>query len=315
MYNVLVIGCGNIGAQYDMHNNEIQSHVKAWHLNPITRVFIYDTNPDLMRLVSDKYSCDVVKSIDVETLTHFDCVSICTPTFTHRDFLEKALAAKVSTIICEKPVSNNYSDLEHLKKLYNNNRSKILVNYIRRFLPAYSELKKIITSIMVFEELTNINIRYQRGFINNCSHAFDLVTYLIGAEIYLNNINRFNLIADHFSDDPTLSMQALWANVNFNVQGLSNVCFSHFEIDIYFKYHKIVIRNAGDTIEVYKAENADNNLQPLVIMPASTKHNCLKNYMVYVTDYAVKLMNGQIAEDNFIDSVNLNQQMLKYKEN
>jgi hypothetical protein len=40
MYKVLVISCGNIGAQYDMHNNEVKSHVKAWHLNLLTEVFI-----------------------------------------------------------------------------------------------------------------------------------------------------------------------------------------------------------------------------------------------------------------------------------
>ncbi len=37
--------------------------------------------------------------------------------------------------------------------------------------------------------------------------------------------------------------------------------------------------------------------------------------MVWVTDYAVKLMSGQIVDDNFIGSVNLNQEMLKYKDN
>ena len=316
MRKVLVIGCGNIGAQYDMHNNEIQSHVKAWHINPYADLFVYDIDLPLVKLVSEKYNCGIVKSIDKATLRNFDCVSICSPTVTHFKILEDALSAKVNTVICEKPISGNYKDLAVIKEIYKNSDSKILVNYIRRFLPSFTELKNFIASInKASEELTNISIRYQRGFVNNCSHAFDLVEFLINTEIDLNNIHTFNLIADHFNDDPTLSLQALWKNVNFSVQGLSNVCFSHFEIDIYFKYYKIVIKNAGDIIEIYRSEKGGHNLQPLVLQPEFTRHNCLKDYMMYVTDHAMHLMNGQIKNDNFIGSVVLNQNMLKYKEN
>ena len=315
MHKVLVIGCGNIGAQYDLHNNEIQTHAKAWHMNPATELFVYDIDLPLAQLVSEKYNCGIVKSIDQETLRNFDCVSICSPTNTHFRILEDALAAKVNTVICEKPVSGNDKDLTVIKEIYDNSDSKILVNYIRRFLPSFAELKDFIASIKASEELTNISIRYQRGFINNCSHAFDIVEYLTNTAIDLNNIHTFNLITDHFNDDPTLSLQALWKNVNFNVQGLSNVCFSHFEIDIYFKYYKIVIKNAGDIIEVYRSEKTGNNLQPLALQPEFTRHGCLKNYMIRVTDHAMKLMNGQVKNDNFLGSINLNQSMLKYKDN
>ncbi|MES2427305.1 MAG: Gfo/Idh/MocA family oxidoreductase [Bacteroidota bacterium] len=315
MYKALVIGCGNIGAQYDMHNNEIQSHVKAWYLNPLVSLHIYDINRSLVENVADKYNCEIIDSLEVDVLKEFTFVSICTPTATHLNFLEMALAAKVNVVICEKPVSNNYEDLEQIKSIYEINTSKVLINYMRRFLPPFMELKQFISSIKPFEKLTNISIRYQRGFINNCSHAFDLIAYLTDIDIDLSHINRFNLIADHFIDDPTLSLQALWGDVNFNVQGLSNVNFSHFEIDLYFNYHKIVVKNAGNIIEILKAEKTDGNLKPLILQAEHTRNNCLENYMKHVIDYAVDLKQGRVNKDNFINAVTLNQKMLRYKDN
>jgi predicted dehydrogenase len=314
-YKVLVIGCGNIGAQYDMDNNEIQSHVKAWHVSQSVDLSIYDTNMPLAGLVAERYNCKIAKSIDQEILKNFDCVSICSPTDTHFKILKDALDAGVNTIICEKPISGRHEELTAIEEIYSHSNSKILVNYIRRFLPAFEELRAFIDSIKAIEEITNISVRYQRGFINNCSHAFDLIEYLTDSRIDLTNTRTFNLASDHFGGDPTLSLQANWQKVNFNVLGLSDVCFSHFEIDIYFKYYKIVIKNAGEVIEIYRAEKVGDNLQPLMSQPEFTRHNCLKNYMAHVTGYALKLMSRQVSNDNFISSVNLNKKMLEYKDN
>ncbi|HLX91950.1 MAG TPA: Gfo/Idh/MocA family oxidoreductase, partial [Puia sp.] len=91
MYKALVIGCGNIGALYDFNNGEIQTHVKALHLNPRFSLSIFDNDKDLAKKISRKYACETVEMLDDETLQSFDCISICTPTRTHAGFILKAM--------------------------------------------------------------------------------------------------------------------------------------------------------------------------------------------------------------------------------
>ncbi len=315
MYKVLVIGCGNIGAQYDIDNDEIQTHVKAWYLKSSVVVSVFDINHELATKVASIYKCEIVNNISSETLSKFDIVCICTPTFTHFEILKNAIEVGVKTIICEKPISNSIEEMVQLKELYNKGRSKILVNYIRRFQPSFFSLMSFIQEDLNDDHLTNISIRYQRGFINNCSHAMDLIEFLIGKEINLNQIKIHNVVFDQFENDGTLSLMALWDEVNFNILGLGNVLFSHFEIDLYFKKHKISIKNAGNLIEIYKSEGESAFLLPLSLQESLSKKECLKNYMVPVTDHAVKLMENEELEDNFISSITLNLKMLNYKNN
>ncbi|MFA4870250.1 MAG: Gfo/Idh/MocA family oxidoreductase [Pedobacter sp.] len=313
MYKVLVIGCGNIGAQYDIDNDDVQTHVKAWYLNSRTEVSIYDINSGLAKQVAEKYQCKIVTDTTPETLAAFDIISICTPTFTHYQLLRDAIDAKVKTIICEKPISNDNVEMAKLKDAYGVGQSKILVNYIRRFQPDFLELKEYINTNLNNEQLTNIAIRYQRGFVNNCSHAMDLLEFLMDSEITLNEVKIHNMEFDQFENDPTLSFQAFWNKTNISVLGLSRVQFSHFEVDLYFEKYKISIINAGNTIDVYKAADQSGFLQPLILQENLSKKKCLKNYMNSVILESLKLTDNRSLEDNFLTSINLNLKMLNYK--
>jgi predicted dehydrogenase len=315
MYKVLVIGCGNIGAQYDIDNDEVQTHVKAWHLNSLVTVCIFDVNQDLAVKVANQYQCEIIRNISTETLSKFDIISICTPTFTHFEILKNAMISGVKVIICEKPISNDIKEMIDLKEIYKLSQSKILVNYIRRFQPDFFNLKTFVSTLLEKENLTNISIRYQRGFINNCSHALDLLEFLIDKEINLDKIKIHNSVFDQFERDATLSLMAMWDNANVNILGLGNVLFSHFEIDLYFEKHKILITNAGNLIEIYKSEGESAFLLPLVFQENLSKKDCLKNYMIPVTDYAIKLLENSELKDNFINSIKLNLKMLNYKNN
>lgn len=312
MYRALVIGCGNIGAGYDFNNDQIQTHVKAFHLDPRFSLSIFDIKRTVAEKISARYHCEIVDIIDGKTLNSFDCVSICTSTNTHFSLLKMAIESGVKVIICEKPISNDLNELNVAKSIYLNGKSRILVNYIRRFQPPFIDLKEFVAELSAKETLTNINIRYQRGFINNCGHAFDTIEFLTGLEIDLAEIKIHNKIFDHFKNDPTLSLQAIWNRTNVIIAGLSNVCFSHFEFDLYFEYFKICIKNAGQNIEVYKAEKGEQFFQPLNILDKFTQKQCLKNYMVSVIDKVYQILNDEGKKDNFLQSVSLNQRMLNY---
>lgn len=315
MYKSLVIGCGNIGALYDFSNDSILTHSKAFHNNPNFSLAVFDTDKELVNKVAQKYNGLISDSVTSEVLADFDCISICTPTDTHFHYLQMGLKAGVKLIICEKPVSNRMDELDAAENAYLNHSSKVVVNYMRRFQPMYKELKGFIDKLTEHEMLTNISVRYQRGFMNNCSHAFDTLEFLFGSPIQLSEIKTHNRVHDHFDNDPTLSLQALWNRVNLSIVGLSNVKFSNFEIDIYFESHKISLRDSGNIIEVFKALEKTRFLQPLTIQHEYTREDALKNFMVSVIDHAKKMLAESVHEDNFIQSVNLNKRLLTYLKN
>jgi len=312
LYKAFVIGCGNIGALYDLNNDQIQTHCKALYLDKRFSLSVFDTNKVLVRKIANKYQAEIIENIDEKVLGSFDCVSICSPTSTHYSLLKSAIGAGVKLIICEKPVSYNAKELVELKKLYKASRSKVIVNYIRRFQPAFAILKKRVSELLKKEELTNIAIRYQRGIVHNCSHAFDTIEYLTGVKMILTKEQLHNKVTDHFDNDPTLSLQALWGKTNVNIMGLSNVKFSHFEIELYFEYHRVAITNSGRTIEVYGAKKNKQYLQPLSIEKEISRDGGMNNYMKYVIDHAYGILSGKIKEDNFMGSVELNERMLRY---
>lgn len=315
MYKALVIGCGNIGAEYDFESDDILTHAKALYLNSDFDLTIFDINPDQTEKIAKKYKCAVVNDINLVDFKIYDLVSICTPTATHHEYLAMLISAEVKLIICEKPVSNNINDLESLHAIYLKGKSKIIVNYIRRFQPAYFIVKNLVDKLLTTEKLTNISIRYQRGFINNCSHAIDISQFLLGNEISISNIKLHNGVTDHFKNDPTISLLGNWNDVNVSILGLANVKFSHFEIDLYFEQSKIAIKNAGQLIELYRSENKQIFLEPLFLDSKHIYTDCLKNYMKFVIDHAEQILSGKIVEDNFLASIDLNKKMLNYIKN
>lgn len=308
MFNALVIGCGNIGALYDLNTDQITTHAKAYAVNPDFKLTVFDTNKELKLKIAHTYHADTITALTPEHLTSFDCVSICSPTATHAELLSVAIHAKVPVIICEKPVSNNVEELLILKSKYKEGYSQVIVNYFRRFQPAFADLKNKVLKLLQNEQLTNVAIRYQRGFINNASHAFDLIQFLTGKPLLLNQVQTTPQIYDHFPDDPTLTLTGIWEKATLVVHGLGNVRFSHFEIDLHFETHKILIKNAGKTIEIFQAPFMGRFLQPL--KQIEMKSECISNYMEPVIKQAGDLLKGVKLNDNFNESVKLNQQML-----
>jgi predicted dehydrogenase len=310
MFKALLIGCGNIGALYDLETQDVLTHAKAYAQHPGFSLTVFDPNKELETRIAITYHATIAQPIDEVYLKQFHCVSICSPTQTHVAWLHMAIQAGVPVVICEKPVSNNSEELTALAASYQEGNTKILVNYIRRFQPAFIALKQIISEWMEQETLTNVAIRYQRGFINNASHAFDLLQFLLNKLINLEHVKISHAIYDHFLHDPTLTLTATWGQAGFNAMGLTNVKFSNFEIDLYFHIYKILITDAGKTIRILEAPVKGTYLQPLA--EKELWQNCIADYMKPVIQHAFSLLEGSSTADNFQQSVTLNQQMLKY---
>jgi predicted dehydrogenase len=314
-YKSLVIGCGNIGALYDLESDQILTHAKAFHNDERFSLTVFDIDQTISNKIARLYNCEVVDVIDREMLKQFDCISICTPTSTHNQYLKDGITAGVDLIICEKPVSDNSKELNDIREVYSANSTKILVNYIRRFQPAYQELKVELADFIGQKQVIAIDIRYSRGFLNNCSHALDILEYITNSEMILRNVRIDKKVYDVFKNDPTVSMQADWDGIPVNVSGLSNIKYNLFEIFIYFESHKVCITNNGQSIDIYEAQPINSPNPPLSISSKFAVRNGLRNYMENVINHGHNVLSSKNEEDNFLRSVKLIEQMLNYLKN
>lgn len=312
MYNALLIGCGNIGALYDFGSEDVQTHAKAFSLHGNFKLALHDRDESLARKVAERYSAEVIRDIYTTDFSKFDCIIISSPTPSHAAFLEKAFKENVRLVVCEKPLSLQTEDIDRLILSYKNSSTKVIVNYFRRFLPAYKELSDLITGISQSQQLTNIVIRYQRGFVNNCSHAIDLLQYLLGRQINLHPINIHNVKFDHFIDDPTLSMQGFYDRINVTITGLTQIKFSFFEVDIFFEKTCILIRKGGDTFSVFTNPTVAE-VQDSISFPGNINMDgCIKDYMKPIPKLVSAILEGTIKQDNFLEAAYMNKQMLQY---
>jgi hypothetical protein len=313
MYNALLIGCGNIGAMYDWDNDHILTHAKAYFKSGKINPSFYDLNKEQVQMVANRYNGKVIDNLDLALEnSKFDIVSICTPTCSHFTLLSNALKSNSTVIICEKPISLNLNELDQLREFYSKSESKVLVNYIRRFQPSYNRLRAILENFPEAEVLTNISIRYHRGFINNCSHAIDLLQFLFKKKFDLKNFIITKRVYDHFENDPTISGQGEWLNANLNIIGLQNINYSLFEIDLFFNNKKIQIANSGNEINFLFIEISNSKL---VVQNEMNMSNCIADYMMPVIEKTISLIQYPDNNDNFIETLQLNQTILEILKN
>lgn len=312
MFKALLIGCGNIGALYDLETSDVFTHAKAYSKNTMFQFVVYDPDIEQAKKIADKYG--VVQIVDITEINFldYDCVSICSPTITHVHFLKMAFEANVKVIICEKPISVDENELNEILNLYSNSNSKVIVNYIRRFQPSFIDLKVLVEEILLKEKLVNINITYQKGFLNNASHAFDLLQFLFSQNLVLKDVKITNKDFDFFKNDPTLSLSANWNNVLVNVTGLTNISFTIFELELFFNSSRIKITDSGKNITAYAIPDSQPFLLPLIIDEKNSKSDCIKDYMEFVITKAQSILLKNENSDNFMDSISLNKEMIKY---
>lgn len=303
--NVLIIGCGNIGALYDLETDEIKTHCKALSKMQMRTITVYDENTTLAKNISEKYSFNFIQHKKEIELKNYQLITIASPTNTHYLWLKECFSAKVPLVICEKPISKKKAELLELEKLYNNGSTKVIINYIRRFQPEYYELKENILSNNSIP--LSIIIKYHRGLVNNFSHAADLLCYIFG-EYSFDKTDITQKVFDEFDDDPTISFTATYNEIPVSVVGLINTGYSYFEIEMFFRDKKILIHDAGNKITYYTATVNEISYQPLVMQ--LTKADILSNYMTYVYEYAQKVYENR-QPDNFTASLNMNQQLLQ----
>ena len=179
------------------------------------------------------------------------------------------------------------------------------MNYFRRFLPAYQNLKELIKN-EISDTPKLILVKYNRGFMNYGSHAWDIITYLMRQEISANNIIVHS--RENFRDsDSILTLDIESQNTKIRFQPIC-VDFPVFQIEFFYQNHEINLSEYGNTISVTKYINDSSSSTGKKVETIFLEKNALKNYMKYAMEKQLSLANN--GKDNFLESVNMNKIML-----
>jgi len=297
----LLVGCGNIGALYDLDDGpeaDVRTHAHAYARLGIT-FDVVDPDADRRRRVSERYGARAFESLSAVAPAAYGVASICTATNLHAEALGLFLDAGTPLIICEKPVADQLDDLRRLRAQHRTARSVVLVNYMRRFLPAFRRLR---AQILRWREegvhLVDVVVRYQRGLLNNGGHALDLLEFLFDNPVALSGLRVEAVVADAFAADPTVSGTFEFLGAMVKLVGLPAPPPGVFELDLVFADRRVQILDRGDEIRVS--------------LPSPTSENgCLKDYMLPIFERGLaQVASGSRDDENFEQAARLNEELL-----
>jgi myo-inositol 2-dehydrogenase/D-chiro-inositol 1-dehydrogenase len=124
-------------------------------------------------------------------------IIIASPDNLHAEHLSMAVAAG-KDVLCEKPLASNDSDAKKVAQTANKSKSIVGIGFMRRFDPAYLELKRVVRSGKYGKVLqircTSRNVSSPTAttamlLTNVAVHEVDVIRWLLDEEIKSVNVN------------------------------------------------------------------------------------------------------------------------------
>lgn len=187
IYTAAIIGLGRIGWKFDdMFKGApggALTHAGAFEANPNIRIIGgYSPDPTDSLAFKLRYGVEAYDSIEqLLAATKPDIVSICSPNEFHFEHTLACLNAGVPMIWLEKPATVHLNEVDLLieRKSALGNRSKILVNYQRRYIQRYQKLRETYQK-KILGEAFSLQMTYARGLELNGCHLLDFAFFLTG---------------------------------------------------------------------------------------------------------------------------------------
>ena len=191
----MIIGAGGQGSEADRpgngNSNKIISFAHAFREHPGFHIEgITDKNlirADIARKAWDikwwGYGENSYKMFFRESTRNdkIDIAVVSTPDNCHYEILKQLTEYPLKLVIAEKPLCNDLNQAREIVELYQQKNIPILVNYTRRFLPYYQDLKRRYEA-GEFGKLLEAHTIFNRGFLHTCSHTIDFLHWLAGDE-------------------------------------------------------------------------------------------------------------------------------------
>lgn len=187
-YSALIIGAGGQGATADApgsgNEDKIISFAHAckehpgFYINGFIDTDIIKANDASKTWGGHIFSCikNAFGVSNMEVYGPIDVAIVCTPDNTHYEILKELANYPLRLLICEKPLCETVEQAKEIIALYSARGIPILVNYTRRFLPYYEELKRRYEA-GEFGEMLLCSYAFNRGILHTGSHFVDFIEW------------------------------------------------------------------------------------------------------------------------------------------
>lgn len=258
MKNVLIVGCGNMGAFYDFHEMNLahpRSHLTAFLGHPEFKIVgLVDSDLHKLQQIRDKTGIqNIFTSLEqVPRDLRIDVATVATSTSARVDII-RDLATRCSFIFCEKPVALNLTEARLIQQIVHDKKTSVLINYSRRW---NQKLREVFARLQSgeFGEIQKINTIYSKGFINNGSHQIDLL-HMLGCQVQATRATSKPLNDSFFEPTFCFELQLIGPQGEEVTSTHTATNYHHyttFELDLLLTEGRIKLNNSTDHIEIYK---------------------------------------------------------------
>lgn len=246
-YKVVVVGAGNIGALFDTPDSkEILTHANAFLRNEHFQLMgFFDVDRKKTLEAARRWQVKAYTSLD-EAMEEADVVSCTVPDAYHFEVLKKIAEYPIKLVFAEKPITKNQREAQEICGLYDKRNIPLQVNYTRRFVTEFMELKKKISEYGKFLRGTGY---YGKGILHNGSHMIDFIRYLLGD---ITDTKSNYAFIDFEEDDPCVEAELKVAGGVFFMHPLDCSVATLFEIDLFFDKGRIRMTDGCMKVEEYK---------------------------------------------------------------
>lgn len=201
-YAVLIIGAGKQGCLCDApgseNSNKIISFAHAFKEHEsFDLIGFVDKDPEKALKASTIWDCKLANTGFEYVLTYLkiDIAVVATPDETHYEILKQLAEYPLKLVIVEKPLCETVRQAKEIVELYKAKNIPLMVNYTRRYLPYYENLKQGYQDGK-FGEIEKYFIVFNRGFVHSGTHAADFMSWFFDGKfnnnLELNEINGVN---------------------------------------------------------------------------------------------------------------------------
>ena len=189
-------------------------------------------------------------SLEMFQKEKLECVSICTLTDSHLEFVSQAAKMKVKAIFLEKPIADNLANARKIIEICRKNNIKLLIDHQRRFHPIYHHIKNFIKQSKI-GNIQLFNQYYGGGITNTGTHIFDLLLYFFGDVKSIKESLSKNKSQNPL--DPNLDIDLFFRNgIKGKIQALDTMNYGNLELDIFGTKGRIRINLANNKIEYFQ---------------------------------------------------------------
>lgn len=239
-----------------------------------------------------------------------DIAVIATTTESHFEILEKALALNIPAIVIEKPVCLNEKTAVKLAALAEKSKSRIWVNYERRYHPKYLKLKKIIdakefgfplyykgTFLAPAKSLFPKDKDDEGVLLHDTTHLLDLAFFLFGQPRTYQPADKRHL--QHQYHNLLLEHEE---GIVGDITTITHSPTFHFELQILFEEARITAGNGFYHIEKIKKSRHYENFFSLDSLKVKKEKRIKTDKNPFVRLYR-KVMNGSEDANSFSDAL------------